>query len=813
MMNSKFQQTKDSMNRILKYGYISAQFIKVLRALILSLSIISLWALIQPDQPMEQLSLGLLSLLLALMIRVRDKPHFLEEDDLVLSLEIRHPEIDIVASKLKATEGAADPVSMARWDTPLAEALSKLKKAEFGRLTSLASTLVFPLFISMITLPNAAPGLSSALAEVGDVVARLNRGVSLKVIQGSSTERSDDIIQLSTSSPLKLELISQNLIEVSVKGGGFGDSLPIVELRRPATDKSIAGSSVYQSFQMLPVRGQAGDDSKNNYMISLAIDVDVDLYIPAIDSSSPLAIITVKQLPVPKVTISLQPGLEDPWPDDQPLQLHIKVKAENPLQLVRLVIRSKGRASKETVANIMSEDKFEIDTRYKIVLEPYVQSDIAEVEIIAEAIDRSVPTPLLGVSNVISITTASAYGRYRNTLKTLRELKTHLDESVSKVSSDLNEDAHKTAVLAATQSEKSPFFDGLDRVAIHKFERDVSAIEVNKSVETLVELSSDLNDFLTEHEILDSRERDRDFFVAARGLSRLIEAKRQSRPVNVETVTARISEYLDDRYKFWIYRVSLISPPPPSWPRINGERPFHQSMDYIATLDKETKTDQRNNQLKALSKTVVEYRKWIEELEKIEDEQREKKERKRQQGLASARNVMRELQKRQGKISTKLDKAKINEKEVSESWASTRMKQNTNANETRRVENQVRALAPKVAIRMKQAVKSMEKTVETGNAGNYVAAESSSDLAGRLLRQAQQAANKSSRKRRSRGRRRRVTGDNYYGQSIVGGDVEIKREYQVDRRYREDILNEVLNEQTGSENKALLENYLRQVIR
>ena len=47
----------------------------------------------------------------------------------------------------------------------------------------------------------------------------------------------------------------------------------------------------------------------------------------------------------------------------------------------------------------------------------------------------------------------------------------------------------------------------------------------------------------------------------------------------------------------------------------------------------------------------------------------------------------------------------------------------------------------------------------------------------------------------------------------MGGDVEIKREYQVDRRYREDILNEVLNEQTGSENKALLENYLRQVIR
>jgi hypothetical protein len=41
----------------------------------------------------------------------------------------------------------------------------------------------------------------------------------------------------------------------------------------------------------------------------------------------------------------------------------------------------------------------------------------------------------------------------------------------------------------------------------------------------------------------------------------------------------------------------------------------------------------------------------------------------------------------------------------------------------------------------------------------------------------------------------------------------MKREYQVDRRYREDILEEVQTSSYDEDNRILLENYLRQVVR
>ncbi len=107
----------------------------------------------------------------------------------------------------------------------------------------------------------------------------------------------------------------------------------------------------------------------------------------------------------------------------------------------------------------------------------------------------------------------------------------------------------------------------------------------------------------------------------------------------------------------------------------------------------------------------------------------------------------------------------------------------------------------------------MKSTVSFGNDKKFVLAESNSDMAARLLRQAESATKQSQNKRRSRGRRRRVTGDNYYGQPVVGGDIEIQREYQVDRRFREDILDEVLNSGEDVENRVLLDNYLRRVIR
>ena len=142
------------------------------------------------------------------------------------------------------------------------------------------------------------------------------------------------------------------------------------------------------------------------------------------------------------------------------------------------------------------------------------------------------------------------------------------------------------------------------------------------------------------------------------------------------------------------------------------------------------------------------------------------------------------------------------------------MEQNANIKQTKSLEAQLRSLSPIAAERIQAAVKSMEVTLESGNKEAFVQAESASDMAGRLLRQADNAARQSQKKEMRRGRRRRVTSDQYYGSSVAGGDVEIRREYEVSRRYREDILDEVRRAtDSDGRDRELLENYLRKVIR
>ena len=620
-------------------------------------------------------------------------------------------------------------------------------------------------------------------------------------------------------------------VGVGVGVGSVGDTA--------ALPPKNAKPQVFQSFQMTPQRdvrerrptskdaaaddAVATDDANGNepeatsYTISFAVTEPVDLYIPAMSDSKPLAHIKVRQLPIPKVKLTVASQLEDPWPDDQPIVLHIQVKAENPLQTVRLLIKSGNRTSKELVANVMTEDKVELTSDYRLILEQYVESDLAEVEIVAEAIDRSLPTPLAGLSEPIKINTASAYGRYKQSLQTLRELKQFVDDATAKQEKKLPKEAADLAKKAADQSEKSPFFDGLDRVQIHRFQSRVEEFAIEPAADKLMELSATLNDFLFEHEILDDRERDRDFFVAARSLSRLLEQKHAERPVAAKVVSDRLKKFLDDRQGRWAKRVDRLPPAdhPKKWPEIQ-KKPFQGAMDQIAKLDEasDASPKARNDQLTALSKAVVDYRAWIEELEAQEDKARDQEEKQRQEGLASARDQMRELQKRQGEVSADLDRSDQRSKsEISGQWPATRMKENANIRDTKRLEGELRSLSPAANARIQAAIQSMEQTADAGNNDNFTQAETSADLAGRLLRQAESAASQSQQKRRSRGRRRRVTGDNYYGQSVVGGDVEIKREYQVDRRYREDILDEVQNAPVDDDNRVLLDSYLREIVR
>ena len=181
-----------------------------------------------------------------------------------------------------------------------------------------------------------------------------------------------------------------------------------------------------------------------------------------------------------------------------------------------------------------------------------------------------------------------------------------------------------------------------------------------------------------------------------------------------------------------------------------------------------------------------------------------------QQVIQAAQNDLREIQQRQTRISTYLDKAaQRNKEELQQGWATTRMRQNTNIGAAKPLLQQLQAVSPQAAQRLQNAVKAMQATVDSGEAQEFVTAESYSDLAGRMLRHTRAATRQRLPSRRQR--RRRVAGDRYHGQPVIGGYIELQRDYRVNKRYREDILEEIRRSNLLEKHRHLLDAYLRRV--
>lgn len=807
-MSELLASTLNHMNQIRERSYKGVWGLRILRAVFVSGAVLGLWTYLCPTDRLGQSVLTILAFIVAMAFNSKRHSVPIQQDEFLFSLELDHPETRSPPFSLRA-EGAREDVQE-EWKPILEQRIHSYKDFERKRLFQLAATLPIPFLLFLLTTQFSAAAFQTALSNVSHVVAQLSQGATLTVLEGLPHDKKKEAIKLSTSRAAEVELLAENLVEIKVVG--LPNSIPTVNLKKITSDQK--NESVFQSFQLAPVRDQSSQDN-GIYSIQFAVTDDVEVYLSHMSDRSPVARVKVRQLPVPKVQMHVEGELPQPWPDDKPLDLNISVKAENPLAMVRLRIKSGQQVYTELVNNIMTDEKKELTTNYSVVLESYVESDQAEVELVAEAIDRSLPQPLIGMSQPLVIQTASAYGRYRQTLQTLHEVKLMLDEMVkTQKRQDLGK-AREGMAKALQQAEDSPFFDGLDRVNLGRFGLQISELEQSFTVQELLSIDQALGDFLVEHEIINDRERDRDYFVAVRALSRLVEKDRDRRTAKVPLVTQRIKTFLDERHRRWGIRVKRLSTTPRNWEKIRVQ-PFHQAMDAVAHLDESGRSDHQQQALVELSKSVTLYREWIEALEAAEDAQKKEQEEKRQQGLANAQNQLRELQKRQGVISSKLDRADAREKEeLKNLWPPVRMDQNTNIEAAGQMEAQLRMLSPQAGQRLKASIDAMRLAVEMGGTDDFVQAESAADLAGRLLRQAESAASQSQQQQQRRGRRRRVTGDSYFGSQVAGGDVEIRRDYEVSRRYREDILDDVRNR--GGERDAaddqLLENYLRKVVR
>ena len=56
-------------------------------------------------------------------------------------------------------------------------------------------------------------------------------------------------------------------------------------------------------------------------------------------------------------------------------------------------------------------------------------------------------------------------------------------------------------------------------------------------------------------------------------------------------------------------------------------------------------------------------------------------------------------------------------------------------------------------------------------------------------------------------------GNKYFGNKINTTDMKILNEYEVDKKYREDILEQVYEKEYNSDNKKIMDNYLRKILR
>jgi hypothetical protein len=710
---------------------------------------------------------------------------------------MQHPGTQLSPFAAAASEDLAP-----EWEPRLLREEKRLQAWESRRLTTLAGSLLVPGLMAALLLSKAPINVSTALVDAKNVLTALTGGMTLDVLEGVAPKAGMPpgkipSFSLSTSSPPEIDLIPSNMLKLTLVRIDSSTTPPVIDLVSP-------GSSTPLTIQMSAAGASA--QSGNIWTLEFSAAESSDLVIPAV-SSKPVAKLNVKDLPIPKVRLSLASPTRDPWPDNEPLPLSIQVSSVHPLDKVQLKINAKGKTSQESVLNITG-DTTSVDTTYNLNLQPWMEEDILEFDIVAEAIDRAEPSPLIGKSSPLHIKVASAYGRYRNSLETLKQVKTAIDDARS-AGHPFPAEATETMKKVMAQSEQTPFFDGLDRMELARMAQSVQETATDPTTSKTQALSDDIGQFLLEHEILDDRERDRDFFIAIRSFSRTLDKPMPERGTDAKYLGGKMNQFLDDRYKRWSVRVNRLGPQEPSgWQKVLREKPFHKALRE-ASLNAEASPKISQG---ALSTLASEYRAWIEELEAKEDQVRAKQEQERQQGLANARNDLRELQQRQDQISTNLDRAsEHSQQDMAQKWPSARMNENTNSKQAKALLNKLRSLSPTAGDRLESAIEAMDMTIAKGEASSWAEAEGQSDMAGRLLRDADKAAGKS-QKQTNRGRRRKTGGDDYHGTSI-GGQVEIKSEYRVDPRYREEILRDVEGEMSGGENKNILDGWLRQVVR
>lgn len=771
MLNKKIQQ----FNRIKLTAYVLGLLLHLIASVLAAVLVGALAQVLHAPSPLVHALLCVLIFLVTLGC-FRRRGRKITSTSLLLTLDRNYATTTPAPYVM-----LSDEVAGKTWQTPLRQWQRKIVRFETQCLLSAAGRVALLLLACVAVAWSSGLSPQQLLPAYRYVAVLAPQQATLTVLP--TRERH---FKLQADSPPQVDLSKHELVLIEVVNTALTQN-PVLQLR--------AAGEVWQEVQLRPQHTERG-----HYAVTLSIDRSSTLHINSVAAGAALASVTVEASHAPQLKLTASQKINDPHSDEIPLRLRISATSTTPLASIKLLITTKEGTFEELVNTIVTT-RYEHTTAYSFVPEPYMESDFATLELVAAATDRNGTT---GYSAPLLINTLSAWGRYQRTLEKLKEVKAMLDEKLSQphtsmAMAEINRTMRKAVAVANT----SPFFDALDRATIARL---LSELEANKDLQRRRELAlalEKLNEFLLEHEILNDRERDRDFFIAARHLAWII--ARGDREVT--QYVARLDSFLVKRRKRWQLRVAALpaARQPPRWQEIEAHEPFRQGLARLSALEAIAARDE-------LTALVGAYREWLQELEAAEDAHYEQLVQQAQQVLNTAREELRAMQQRQARISTYLDRAaQRSTEELQQGWATTRMRQNTNISAAEPLVQQLQAISPLAAQRLQNAVKAMQSTVDSGEAQEFVVAESHADLAGRLLRHTRAATRQRLPVRRPR--RRKISGDRYHGQPVIGGYIELQRDYRVNERYREDILEAIRRSNLLEKHRNLLDAYLRRVIR
>ena len=214
-----------------------------------------------------------------------------------------------------------------------------------------------------------------------------------------------------------------------------------------------------------------------------------------------------------------------------------------------------------------------------------------------------------------------------------------------------------------------------------------------------------------------------------------------------------------------------------------------------------------------------EYATWIEKLEAMEDELKEAQKQELKQNADKLLEKLRALRQRQAELSSFLDQSeKASPDKIKEQWRVNQMKQQQNIDDTQSVNSEIKRITGEASERLNAAKQSMELVLSSVDGGSIPKAESASDLAARYLRDAASQLQKKA-DRPDRGNRKKGDARNseYYGNHLERAYLDIQRQYEVDKRYREDILDQYSREKNESDlsdsEGELIQQYLKGIVR